>query len=141
MNVKRYIAALGILAFFLHLAWENAQAPLYAGYQSFARHFPMCVRATAGDVVATLSVFAVVWLLKKDVPRTAVEYLALAIIGLVVAIAIERHALLAGAWYYAPAMPIIPWFRVGLAPVLQMTVLLPLVFYIADALLSNKETV
>lgn len=131
LEVKaKYITILVIAAFLLHVVWESAQAPLYAGYQSFSQHFSMCLIGTIGDIVITLFVLAFLRLLKKDVTRTA-DFLGLAIIGFVIAVAIEQNALLAGKWDYASAMPIIPWLNVGLAPILQMTLLLPLSFYLA----------
>jgi len=136
MNIK-YIAKLAIVAFLLHVIWENAQAPLYIGYQSFSQHFSICLIGTLGDIVITLSVLAFLWVLKKDISRPA-DFLALAILGFFVAIGIEQHALFVGKWGYALAMPIIPILKVGLAPVLQMTLLLPLSFYLAKLIKINK---
>jgi len=136
MNTK-YMAKLAIITFLLHVIWENAQAPLYAGYESFSQHFSMCFVGTIGDVVITLSILAFLWLIKKDVSRPA-DFLALAIIGFIVAVVIEQHALLTGKWSYALTMPIVPILKVGLAPILQMTVLLPLSFYLAKLVKMNK---
>ncbi len=136
MKIK-YIAILTIIAFLLHIVWENAQAPLYAGYQSFSLHFPVCFIGTVGDVVITLLVLAFLRLLKKDNLQTAADFMALAIIGFIIAVFIEQNALLVGKWNYAPTMPLIPYFQVGLAPILQMTILLPLSFYLAK--LFNKK--
>lgn len=130
MKIK-YITTLVIIAFLLHVVWENAQAPLYAGYQSFSQHFSICFVGAIGDVLITILALAFFWLLKKSLPRTGADFLALAIIGFVVAVAIEQNALLLGKWHYAPTMPFIPYLRVGLAPILQMTILLPLSFYLA----------
>lgn len=137
MNKIKYITTLVIVAFVLHIIWENIQAPLFAGYESFPQHFSMCFVGTVGDVLITLSVLAFLWLLKKDVTRSA-DFLGLAIIGFVIAVAIEQNALLADKWDYASAMPIIPWLNVGLVPTIQMTILLPLSFYIAG-LFSKKS--
>lgn len=126
----RYITRLAIAAFLLHVVWENAQAPLYTGYRSFSQHFSVCLVGTIGDVVITLFVLAFMRLLKKDPTRPA-DFLALAVIGFFVAVGIEQHALLVGKWGYALAMPIIPILKVGLAPIVQMTLLLPLSFYLA----------
>lgn len=126
----RYIITLAIVAFLLHVVWENAQAPLYAGFQSFSQHFSICFIATIGDVVITLSVLAFLRLLKKDVTQIT-DFIGLAIIGFIIAVVIEQYALLAGKWSYARTMPIIPLLKVGLAPILQMTLLLPLSFYLA----------
>ncbi|MBU6390568.1 hypothetical protein KGQ31_03415, partial [Patescibacteria group bacterium] len=43
--------------------------------------------------------------------------------GIVIAFLIELYALHAGRWAYAAAMPIIPFFNVGLTPVLQLGIL------------------
>lgn len=133
----RYIMTLIVVAFLLHFLWENAHAPLYAGYSSFGQHVPICFIGTLGDVVITLFVLGFIRLLKKGAPQTIADFLALAIIGLMVAVAIEQHALLVGKWSYAPAMPIIPVLKVGLTPIIQMIVLLPLTFYVAK--LINKK--
>ncbi len=128
----KYIITLAVAAFLLHVIWENAQAPLYAGYQSFSQHFPMCLFGTLGDVVITLFILVFLWLLKKDITRPA-DFLGLSIIGFFIAVVIEQHALVTGKWGYTPAMPVISVLKVGLAPILQMTLLLPLSFYLAKS--------
>ncbi|MBI2024899.1 MAG: hypothetical protein HYT03_02350 [Candidatus Harrisonbacteria bacterium] len=136
MNI-RYISILAFVAFLLHIIWENAQAPFYAGYQSFLQHLPICSIGVFGDILITLLVLAFLWLLKKNLPSTKTDFFALAIIGFVIAVAIEQNALLLGKWSYAPTMPLIPYLQVGLMPILQMTILLPLSFYITG--LFNKK--
>lgn len=127
----RYTSTLVVVAFLLHLLWENAQAPLYIGYSSFGQHFPICFIGTIGDVVITLFVLVFIRLLKKSEPQTTADFLALAIVGFIVAVLIEQYALLVGKWNYTSAMPVIPWIKVGLMPIMQMTILLPLSFYLA----------
>ena len=135
MKTTRHIIILILVAFILHLVWENAQAPLFQGYVSFPQHFPMCLMGTLGDVVITLAIYGVVALLKNDfawimsIGKT--DIIALAIIGFFVAVGIEWHAMLSGRWAYTDAMPIIPYLQVGLAPVVQMIILLPSSIYIA----------
>ncbi|MFA5183685.1 MAG: hypothetical protein WC405_20440 [Syntrophales bacterium] len=51
--------------------------------------------------------------------------------GLVIGIIIEKICLQAGRWSYNQAMPIIPFIKVGLSPVLQMTILPLTTFAIA----------
>lgn len=134
-----YIVALIITAFLLHVIWENAQAPLFVGYQSFSQHLAICLIGTLGDVVITLLTLALVWLLKKDIPSTKADFLALAIIGLMIAIAIEQNALLLDKWNYTSAMPLLPYLQVGLLPILQMTFLLPFSFYLAKLINAKLE--
>ncbi len=135
------LVIISIISFLLHIVWENLQAPLYAGYVSFGQHFWLCLYGTAGDVVITIVVFLLIALLKEDMDwirsGTARDLFALAIIGFFVAVWIEHRALLFGTWNYAAAMPIIPYLKVGLTPILQMIILLPLSFLAASKLLKK----
>lgn len=140
MNI-RYVATLALVAFVSHGVWENAQAPLYAGYQSFSQHFGMCLYGTTVDVLITLIVLAFLWLLTKRLPSTKGDWFALAIIGFVIAVAIEQNALLLGKWAYAVTMPLVPYTQVGLSPILQMTLLLPLSFFLAHTIFSSMKPV
>lgn len=133
-TLLRHIGLVAGIAFLLHIMWENAQAPLYQGYESFWQHLPVCSMGAIGDVGITLVFLAVLWLLKPT-QRMRLEwrdYMVLAGAGFFTAVLIEQHALLVGKWAYTEAMPLIPYFRVGLTPVVQMTVLLPLTFWIAE---------
>lgn len=134
---RKYITTLIVIAFFLHIIWENVQAPLYAGYQSFSQHLQACLIGALGDVIITFSVLMFFALLKKEKIQMISDFMALAVIGFFVSVAVEQHALLTGKWNYATAMPIIPWLHVGLTPVMQMTVLLPLSFYLTE--LFNRK--
>lgn len=127
----RYIVTLAMVAFVLHTVWENAQAPLYAGYQSFSQHFGMCLYGTVVDVLITLFVLAFLWLLIRRLPSMKSDYAALAIIGIVIAVVIEQNALLLGKWDYTSMMPLVPYTQVGFSPILQMMILLPLSFFLA----------
>ncbi|OGG43848.1 hypothetical protein A3G50_03040 [Candidatus Jorgensenbacteria bacterium RIFCSPLOWO2_12_FULL_42_11] len=138
----RYFFLFIIISFALQIVWENLQAPLYAGFVSFSGHFPMCFWAAIGDVIISVGVLLFVILLKQASPMkfNKNDFIALAIIGFVIAVAIEQNALLAGKWGYNSAMPLAPYFRVGLAPVSQMTLLLPLSFYLAQKLAGLKKS-
>jgi len=138
----RYFFLFIIISFALQIVWENLQAPLYAGFVSFSGHFLMCFWAAIGDVIISVGVLLFVILLKQASPMkfNKNDFIALAIIGFVIAVAIEQNALLAGKWSYNSAMPLAPYFRVGLTPVSQMTLLLPLSFYLAQKLTGLKKS-
>jgi len=137
MKIK-YIIILSSVAFFLHIIWENAQAPLFAEYLSLGQHFPKCLWATIGDIVFTLLVYLGISLLKNDfgwITRLSGKDIAvIAVMGFFWAIGIEQRAFLFEKWNYTNAMPIIPYLLVGLTPILQMTFLLPLSFYLTSKL-------
>ncbi|MEK7624110.1 MAG: hypothetical protein AAB404_00040 [Patescibacteria group bacterium] len=139
----RYFFILIATSFAFHIVWENFQAPLYAGFVSFSSHFSMCFWATIADVVISAGVLLFVILLKQASPMkfNKNDFIALAVVGFVIAVAIEQNALLAGEWGYTSAMPLVPYFRVGLTPVLQMTLLLPLSFYLAQKLAGIKKPI
>ncbi|OGG59139.1 hypothetical protein A3C89_01895 [Candidatus Kaiserbacteria bacterium RIFCSPHIGHO2_02_FULL_50_50] len=132
MNIAKHILVLSLVSFVVHGAWENAHAPLFAGYVSILQHAPACFLATLGDVMFTLFVYLGIALLKRDylwISRlSAADAVVLMVLGLAFALGIEWRALLQGRWAYTEAMPIIPYVHIGLTPVLQMVILLPLSF-------------
>ena len=132
----KQISLLAIISFILHLIWENAHAPLFVGYESFSQHFFYCFLATFGDVLFTLIVYWMIAILKNDFNWikniNKNDYFVLAIFGIFFALGIEYRALLWERWQYSSLMPIIPYFKIGLTPILQMTLLLPLSFYLKN---------
>jgi len=143
MKTEKQIIFLSLIAFVMHIVWENAQAPLFQGYASFASHFPMCLVGTVGDVAITLFTYFIVALLKNDINWISTlnkkDFVTLAVIGFFIAIGIEWRALLFGQWVYADAMPIIPYLKVGLTPILQMIFLLPLSMYLTKKIVIYKN--
>jgi len=143
MKAGKKIIFLSLIAFVLHIVWENAQAPLFQGYASFASHFPMCLVGTVGDVVITLVVYFIVALLKNDINWISTlnkkDFVILAVIGFFIAVGIEWRALLFGRWAYADVMPIIPYLKIGLVPILQMIFLLPLSMYLTKKIVTYKN--
>src|SRR3989344_6642559 len=143
MKVAKSSAYLLLVALVLHLVWENAQAPLFAGFLSFGQHFFVCFLGTIGDIVFTITVYLGISLLKNDfgwiVRLGAKDVLVLAVIGFFFALGIEWRAILFDRWSYTEAMPIIPYFQVGLAPIIQMSILLPLSFYITELFNKNSK--
>ena len=134
MKTFKQIAILSSISFLLHIVWENVQAPLFKGYESFTKHLPVCFMGTIGDVLITLFAFALIALIKNNqhwiVQIKLGDYLSLTIIGLLIAIGIEQNALFLSKWNYSDAMPLIPYLKTGLTPLIQMMVLLPLSFFL-----------
>jgi hypothetical protein len=115
-------------SFVLHLLWENLQAPLYVGYASLGQHFWICFRATFGDLLVMLLIYLAVATIHRNIfwlesstaySRTATWVLSV-LIGIVFAVSYELWAVyVAHRWAY-DAMPLVPFFKIGLTPVLQM---------------------
>ncbi|GAA4469765.1 hypothetical protein [Novipirellula rosea] len=122
-------------SFILHLIWENAQMPLFeSGDASLWDNFKMCLWATAtDDMFFMLTLYLTVALIHKNIwwicdrstfiqPAT---WIVPVMIGVLLAVSFELWAVHAtGRWIYS-SMPMIPVIKVGLTPVLQMT-LIPL---------------
>jgi hypothetical protein len=140
MQRARFIGILGGVAFALHLIWENVQAPLYAEHTLSWHNFFICFLGTVGDVGITVAVFVFLLVVKSFYwdTLTRQDYTVLIVLGFFIAVLIEQNALLLQAWSYTEAMPLIPYVRVGLTPVLQMTVLLPLTFFVTQRLYAKS---
>lgn len=120
--------ALFAAALLINLFWENLQAPLFFGYADFTRHFPVCALASVGDAALTIIFYFLVVLKRRNAvwlwqKLSLLEFGFLAAAGIVTAIFIENLAIGSGWWAYSPAMPLLPLFKVGVLPVLQLAVL------------------
>lgn len=116
----------------LNLAWENLQAPLYQGYSNFWQHLPICSIASLGDVLIILVLYFVLAIVNRDMlwisKMNRADVAVLIVLGVLVAIGIEKWALATERWQYNLSMPLIPYIEVELLPALQMG-LLPLFTY------------
>lgn len=136
--MKRYvsqnilmIATVAAVAGVLNFAWEWAHMGLYGGCNTETTGiFIMSAWATAGDIMYVVGAVLLASLFKRNISWIKSPHIydivGLASIGLGIALYVEYKALVFGTWFYLDAMPIIPWFEVGLSPVAQMTILLPL---------------
>jgi hypothetical protein len=117
----------------LYFAWEMLQAPFFTGMPAhWLAATAICALATLGDGVLVTLVATAGAVLYRDgrwfVPPSVSVVVA---IGVVLQIAVEWvmvHGL--DRWGYAPSQPILPVIRIGVLPVLQPIVLLPLVFWL-----------
>lgn len=123
------------IAVALNYPWEMAQPFLYAGMPPLNIRWWHCFVASLGDGVLVLAIFAVVWMAARrhdwSVRLGAGGYVVMFATGFVVAVGVELLALREGRWIYAPTMPLLPWPRVGIVPVVQMLVLPPVIFRMA----------
>ena len=123
-----------IVAVVLNYLWELAQMPLYAGVEAYsARVFWHCFVASLGDGVMVLLIVAAGWIvlrrsdwfLRPGIPG----YSVMITVGLILAVLVEWLGLhVLRRWEYLQRMPILPGLNVGLAPIVQMLLLPPLIF-------------
>jgi hypothetical protein len=103
---------------------------------------PISVFATLGDVLYVCGAVVVLSLVYKTSllrasPLARRTYAVLGVVGLVIALFVEYKALYFGRWEYNALMPVTPFLKVGLSPIVQMTVLLPLSVYVSRAILKT----
>ena len=132
-------SALPLISFVLHALWERAHIVLYTDYDAMEGVLPVWLVATLGDVLYTLVAVGAVSVLRKyKVIRvqqgSRCEYGLFFLLGFGIALFVEYKALALHKWAYLPAMPLIPYLNVGLSPILQMTLLLPLSVFLSRAL-------
>ena len=122
----------------LNYVWELGQSPLYVT-DDHVGGVPLwhCLRAAGGDGLLVLVIFAGGALVTRrpdwySRPGMA-GYLWMLTAGLVIGVSLEWLAVhVLGRWAYEARMPVVPAFKVGLVPVLQMLVLPPLIFRVAS---------
>lgn len=121
--------SVALLSAVFHVLWEMLHVPLYTAYEGVAGPLPVLAYATLGDVAYTLgALLFITWVRGSDAWLAAPsrrDYAVLSVLGFGIALFVEYKALALGRWAYADAMPLVPFFSVGLSPLVQMTVLLP----------------
>ena len=132
-KIATRLAALFVISVLLNFPWEVAQMPLYVedvNWFEFALH---CIIPSLGDGLIVLLIFCVGWVARgrsdwADRPGWA-GYALMLVTGFAIAVIVEWVALHGlNRWSYTDNMPLLPGLGVGIAPVLQMPLLPPIIF-------------
>ena len=139
MRNTLFFTFLALVTLLLHGIWEHAHIALYTGYEALEGILPVWVFATIGDFVYTLLAVVLVGAILQDMQWfekdfSKIRYFSLAAIGFLIALMVEYKGLYLGRWEYLLSMPLIPLLQVGLSPILQMTILLPISVFITRLL-------
>jgi len=134
-----------VVAVLFNYPWELAQAPLYVGMKSFRTTWWHCFRASLGDGLLVLIIFAAGWAVRRRydwfVHPGVCGYLIMLAIGLTIGVSVEWGAVhLMGRWAYTAQMPLVPGLSLGILPLLQMLVLPPLIFRVATVWRGHQST-
>lgn len=140
---RKFIFLTAILAFLFNLAWELGQGPLYKGYRYDAEHISFCALASVADAIMVLLIYFGLALIFRNglwiQNFTYLRILLVMLIGFIGAVLAEVRHLSAGTWAYTESMPIIPIVEAGLSPVLQFTILPPLIYYLSFYFIKKHE--
>ena len=140
-----FFALLALTAFAMNWVWEMVQMSAFvemAG-RSWRETALACTAATLGDVVMTLAICGIGTVAAGDL-RWGMRgnwnvYVATALLGGLCAAAFEWFAQATGRWTYNENMPVVASLKLGLWPLLQLTLLTPLAFGIARFLTHSLE--
>jgi hypothetical protein len=142
VNAGRIYVTVFAVAVPLQFLWEMAQAPLYGSMGTAWQATWRCFLASLGDGIITLIVaaggFAAFRSSSWFVDRRPARYVFAGAVGLMIAIAVEWWGLTTGQWAYSEAMPTVPATNLGLVPLGQMALLVPVTLRIAAAPLRRR---
>ncbi len=122
----KQMCVLGAVSFGLNFIWEIVQMFAYETDQQggWIEIHLFCALASVIDAIVTVGIYA---LLKKiGFTRGTAAYVLAAALGAVCAIVFEFSASAFGLWSYNQKMPVVPFLGVGLLPLAQLTLLVPL---------------
>ena len=136
----QWFAVAALVAVATNLAWEMAQAYLYAPMGDAWQATWRCVLASVADAAIVVLVLAIA---RRPWARTRgnhlVEYAMVVALALAAATAIEWWGLSLGRWAYGPSMPRIPGTDLGVVPLAQLTLLTPLSMSLADRMTVHQR--
>lgn len=139
-SVYRFLTAFG-----LNLIWENLHSALYVSYKGGPITELILLRAALIDaVIVTAIIFLTDFVLNRwrtwqfspfsefsnvyyngrplVIIYIWVEVVMVVVLGILVAVVMEKWGLSTGRWVYSAAMPIIPLLGTGLTPTIQLAV-------------------
>jgi hypothetical protein len=143
VTVRNAVAFL-IAATVTHFLWELAACGLFYVEKLFPLTWGGMLWVTGGDVLLTGAIYIAVGAMTRDIawgtrPLSAPRVAAAMIIGVVVATAVEMHALATNRWSYSELMPVVPIVGVGVLPLLQLAMLTPVSVWIAQAAARHAQ--
>ncbi|GAA3653816.1 hypothetical protein [Asaccharospora irregularis] len=139
----RNILVVAIVAFILQGIWEYSQCGRFYVIDDVTGHTRLMLSATFGDMNMSLILYMLLvvvnndinWILKKWHRH---DYIITILYALFLSFYFEIHALYSGRWGYNPdTMPLFLNTNIGLLPVIQLIILLPLIFYISSIVIKK----
>jgi len=133
------LSAIFVVAVVLNFGWEVGQAFLYIGMNYDLAMIAHCMWASFGDGLILWVIYLIGLCFFRNlhwfVHPSASQYVVMLIAGLTISILVEWIGVdVLKRWAYTDRMPIIPILNIGLLPVLQMTLLPPIIFALVAAL-------
>lgn len=145
MKNKLPIINITSFIFLTNFLWEISQMFLYENHTNGLVNFIWVhIKASLGDMIIILLIYILgtlalqnkKWFLEKNNGK----YFLASLFGFAIAVAVEKYAISTGRWAYNDLMPIIPFFKVGLIPILQMIILPSLtILFLEKSITKNSR--
>jgi hypothetical protein len=135
-----FILLIIIVSLLTNFIWENFHSSFYKSYNTLLNKTRFSICTLMDSIIVSLLYIGLAFILKDFFWIRDFRYksVILAIIaGAVIAIIIEKLALLLNLWRYKEKMPKIPLLNVGLWPVLQLMILPVPTYFISYFLFNN----
>ena len=129
----RILAPTAVWAFPLHWLWETAHGVAYVQTRLplFTRLWH-CLPMAIIDVGWTAALVAAGLALAAATRQAAMRWWGATALGIVTAVGLEMWAIGQRRWSYNELMPVLPFVRVGLWPVLQMALVPAAALWLAE---------
>ena len=138
-----YIKYIILFSISINFTWEMAQMPFYENMPWNFETSIFCLIASFGDAIMILIIFYFVAVVAKDfnwiLNLNPLKIILSLITGIIIGVLVEQIALVFNMWSYSNLMPLIPWGKIGISPILQMLILPLVVFKLTKYKITNLE--
>ncbi|MEW9095577.1 MAG: hypothetical protein AB2417_10900 [Clostridiaceae bacterium] len=137
------IIVICLVAFILQFTWEYIQCGIFYTMEDLTGHTRLMASATLGDVNMSIVLYLLLAYVNRDIDWinskwNRHDFVIMILYALFLSFYFEISALYRGRWgYNLSKMPLFPTTPIGLIPVLQLVILLPLVFYISKLIIRK----
>lgn len=135
-NFFKNIITVIIISFILQYGWEYLQCGIFFNMNT---NSPFMLIAVFSDVAITLFLYAILAIVNKDwnwlsKSLDTKDYTIIILYALLTSFYFEINAISTGRWSYSGNMPILLNTGIGIVPVLQLLILLPVTFIVSKKL-------
>jgi hypothetical protein len=122
-----------VVAVLVNYPWERLQSQLYVYPGGASIPWWLCLAASLADGLFVVVIFGVGWMAlgrRTWFEQPGIEgYLVMLISAVAISVGVEWTTVHVLRWWtYGERMPLVPIINIGLVPMTQMLVLLPLIF-------------
>lgn len=140
MRIFKRNLVLIVVSFILQGAWEYIVCGVYYAVEIIPNMYQLMVEATVGDVLITMIVFNAIMLMSKssEWQMNKRNVLGILLYGFAAAMYFESRGLWLERWGYSEEMPLLLDTNIGILPILQFVILIPLSIYLENRIFLRK---